>query len=221
MTLNACDKLKRFNWTRLFRLFFIPFHTIYARALHLYIGMDCEHTRKWCTPSWLGRNSISIFGFRFVYSFKHTHLQTWHKIPYTPHVKINTNHATYNTGLLRLQQIYQGLRPGNESFQIETVKRIANVSNAINFLRTLETLNRWSRKFIVLDCPTEMAKEIIINHVRDISLGRRTYHYLLSGLVSIDILALLLVCFFFSFLFFSFFVIFYGFFFCFFVPHFL
>lgn len=124
-------------------------------------------------------------------------------------------HATY-TGLLRLQQIYQGwcrfvlffcfisssvctlilisqfysffyqgLRPGNESFQVETVKRIANVSNAINFLRTLETLNRWSRKFIVLDCPTEMAKEIIINHVRDISLGRRTYHYLLSGLVSI------------------------------------
>lgn len=89
-----------------------------------------------------------------------------------------------HTGLLRLQQIYQGLRPGNESFQVETVKRIANVSNAINFLRTLETLNRWSRKFIVLDCSTEMAKEIIINHVRDISLGRRTYHYLLSGLVS-------------------------------------
>lgn len=87
---------------------------------------------------------------------------------------------------MRLQQIYQGLRPGNESFQVETVKRIANVSNAINFLRTLETLNRFSRKFIVLDCPTEMAKEIIINHVRDISLGRRTYHYLLSGLVSID-----------------------------------
>lgn len=96
-------------------------------------------------------------------------------------------HTHAHTGLLRLQQIYQGLRPGNESFQVETVKRIANVSNAINFLRTLETLNRWSRKFIVLDCPTEMAKEIIINHVRDISLGRRTYHYLLSGLVSIDL----------------------------------
>ncbi|XP_031640639.1 glutamate receptor 1-like [Contarinia nasturtii] len=89
-------------------------------------------------------------------------------------------------GLLRLQQIYQGLRPGNESFQVETVKRIANVSNAINFLRTLETLNRFSRKFIVLDCPMEMAKEIIINHVRDISLGRRTYHYLLTSLVMDD-----------------------------------
>lgn len=94
---------------------------------------------------------------------------------------------TYS-GLLRLQQIYQGLKPGNESFQVETVKRISNVSHAIDFLRTLETLNRWSRKFIVLDCPTEMAKEIIITHVRDISLGRRTYHYLLSGLVSFVLL---------------------------------
>lgn len=86
---------------------------------------------------------------------------------------------------MRLQQIYQSLQPGNETFQVETVKRIANVSSAINFLKTLEALNRWSRKFIVLDCPTEMAKEIVINHVRDVSLGRRTYHYLLSGLVSV------------------------------------
>lgn len=87
-------------------------------------------------------------------------------------------------GLLRLQQIYQGLRPGNETFQVETVKRIANATNAIDFLRTLEELNRWSKKFIVLDCPTDMAKDIVVYHVRDLSLGRRTYHYLLSGLVS-------------------------------------
>ncbi|XP_055385566.1 glutamate receptor 1 isoform X2 [Condylostylus longicornis] len=89
-------------------------------------------------------------------------------------------------GLLRLQQIYQGLKPGNESFQVEMVKRIANVTMAIDFLHTLEELNRWSSKYIVLDCPTEMAKEIVVNHVRDISLGRRTYHYLLSGLVMDD-----------------------------------
>ncbi|KAL5293227.1 GRIA2 family protein [Megaselia abdita] len=89
-------------------------------------------------------------------------------------------------GLLRLQQIYQGLKPGNESFQVEMVKRIANVSMAIDFLHTLESISRWSKKYIVLDCPTEMAKQIVIAHVRDVTLGRRTYHYLLSGLVMDD-----------------------------------
>ncbi|XP_017485933.1 PREDICTED: glutamate receptor-like, partial [Rhagoletis zephyria] len=89
-------------------------------------------------------------------------------------------------GLLRLQQIYQGLKPGNESFQVEMVKRIANITMAIDFLHTLEDLGRFNNKYIVLDCPTEMAKQILIQHVRDISLGRRTYHYLLSGLVMDD-----------------------------------
>uniref|UniRef100_A0A1A9UP33 Receptor ligand binding region domain-containing protein n=1 Tax=Glossina austeni TaxID=7395 RepID=A0A1A9UP33_GLOAU len=90
------------------------------------------------------------------------------------------------TSLLRLQQIYQGLKPGNESFQVEMVKRITNVTMAIDFLHTLEDFGRFTNKYIVLDCPTEMAKEILIQHVRDISLGRRTYHYLLSGLVMDD-----------------------------------
>lgn len=88
-------------------------------------------------------------------------------------------------GLLRLQQIYQGLKPGNESFQVELVKRISNVSMAIEFLHTLEHIGRFTNKHIVLDCPTEMAKQILIQHVRDLRLGRRTYHYLLSGLVSV------------------------------------
>ncbi|CAO1303090.1 unnamed protein product [Diamesa hyperborea] len=86
-------------------------------------------------------------------------------------------------GLLRLQQIYQGLNPGNETFQVEIVKRINNASEAIDFLQKIERLNRWSRKYVVLDCPTEMAKEIVKSHVRDVALGKRTYHYLLSGLV--------------------------------------
>ncbi|KOC67420.1 Glutamate receptor 1 [Habropoda laboriosa] len=100
----------------------------------------------------------------------------------------NRNSLPMNYGrcLLRLQQIYQGLKPGNESFQVETVKRIQNMSEAIDFLRSLEELNRWSNKYVVLDCPTDMAKDIVVSHVRDVALGKRTYHYLLSGLIMDD-----------------------------------
>lgn len=87
-------------------------------------------------------------------------------------------------GLLRLQQIYQSLRPGNESFQVEAVRRIQNTSEAIDYLQSMEEQSRWSNKYVVLDCPTAMAKEIVVTHVRDVTLGKRTYHYLLSGLVS-------------------------------------
>lgn len=87
-------------------------------------------------------------------------------------------------GLLRLQQIYQSLTPSSQTIRVETVKRIANATTAIEFLKTLEKINRWTRKFIVLDCPSDMAKEIVVSHVRDVSLGRRTYHYLLSDLVN-------------------------------------
>ncbi|XP_021919064.1 glutamate receptor 1-like isoform X1 [Zootermopsis nevadensis] len=89
-------------------------------------------------------------------------------------------------GLLRLQQIYQSLRPGKESFQVESVKRIQNISEALDYLHGLEELSRWSHKYVVLDCPTEMAKEIVVSHVRDVTLGKRTYHYLLSGLIMDD-----------------------------------
>ncbi|KAF4529000.1 hypothetical protein B566_EDAN017398 [Ephemera danica] len=85
-------------------------------------------------------------------------------------------------GLLRLQQIYQGLKPGNDSIQVEAVKWLQNVTDAIGFLHSIEELSRWSPKYVVLDCPTEMAKDIVVSHVRDITLGKRTYHYLLSGL---------------------------------------
>ncbi|XP_056633670.1 glutamate receptor 1-like isoform X2 [Diorhabda sublineata] len=88
-----------------------------------------------------------------------------------------------NDGLLRLQQIYQGLTPGSEIFQVTTVRRINNVSEALLFLRGIEEHSRWTNKYVVLDCSTDTAKEIVVNHVRDISLGRRNYHYLLSGLV--------------------------------------
>ena len=50
--------------------------------------------------------------------------------------------CTSFTGLLRLQQIYQSLKPGVESFQVEMVKRIQNASEAIEFLHSLEEIDR-------------------------------------------------------------------------------
>ncbi|ALC43617.1 Glu-RIB [Drosophila busckii] len=117
----------------------------------------------------------------------------WRKIIYLydshdgdPNRRRSRSRSRLPKRLLRLQQIYQGLKPGNESFQVELVKRISNVSMAIEFLHTLEQIGRYTNKHIVLDCPTEMAKQILIQHVRDLRLGRRTYHYLLSGLVMDD-----------------------------------
>lgn len=90
----------------------------------------------------------------------------------------------FHTGLLRLQQIYQTIVPGNETFRVDIVKRIGNVAEALDFLHTVEELSRWTHKYIVLDCSTSLAKQILVSHVRDVKLGKRTYHYLLSGLVS-------------------------------------
>ena len=51
-------------------------------------------------------------------------------------------HLLLFAGLLRLQQIYQSLKPGKESFQVESVKRIQNISEAIDYLHSLEELSR-------------------------------------------------------------------------------
>lgn len=90
----------------------------------------------------------------------------------------------FDTGLLRLQQIYQNISPVKEQFHVDMVKRIASVNETIEFFHKIETNNRWGNKYIVLDCSAEMAKKIIIEHAKDVKLGKRTYHYLLSGLVS-------------------------------------
>ncbi|CAG9800492.1 unnamed protein product [Chironomus riparius] len=124
-------------------------------------------------------------------------MQSEHKISH-PHPKnpVKTKMLHMGKGrLLRLQQIYQGLNPGNETFQVEIVKRINNVTDAIEFLQKIEQLNRWSRKFVVLDCPTDMAKDIVKTHVRDVTLGKRTYHYLLSGLKNQKNLSVACFCF--------------------------
>lgn len=76
------------------------------------------------------------------------------------------------------------MQPGRTTFRITLVKRINNASDAMEFLLALEQHDRWSNKRIVLDCNAKNAKSILVEHVRKVQLGRRTYHYMLSGLVS-------------------------------------
>ncbi|CAN8006284.1 unnamed protein product, partial [Ixodes hexagonus] len=65
------------------------------------------------------------------------------------------------------------------SVSMRFAKRISNSSDANDFLRLLETTDRESRKYVLLDCRFETAKRIIVDHVRDIYMGRRNYHFLL------------------------------------------
>lgn len=62
---------------------------------------------------------------------------------------------------------------------VRFAKRITNSSDANDFLRMLETTDRESRKYVLLDCRFDVARRIIVDHVRDIYMGRRNYHFLL------------------------------------------
>jgi hypothetical protein len=44
------------------------------------------------------------------------------------------------------------------------------------------------RKYVILECDALKAKQIIINHVRDIYMGNRNFHFLLTSLVMDDYL---------------------------------
>ena len=72
---------------------------------------------------------------------------------------------------------------GEPRFHIDMARRISTVAEAIDFLLLLEKQNRDSVKHVVLDCSAQLAKDILVQHVRSVHLGRRNYHYLMSGLV--------------------------------------
>ncbi|GFQ87727.1 glutamate receptor 1 [Trichonephila clavata] len=84
--------------------------------------------------------------------------------------------------LLKLQHIFR-LTTDNYKLEVKVVKRIANASDANAFLRSLESKERESLKYVVLDCSADTARKIIVNHVQDIYMGRRNYHFLLTSLV--------------------------------------
>lgn len=84
-------------------------------------------------------------------------------------------------GLLKLQQIFH--MTANKKLEVRVVRRFYNVSDANAFLHQMELNDRESRKYVVLDSGADVARDIIINHVRDLYTGRRNFHFLLTSLV--------------------------------------
>lgn len=56
----------------------------------------------------------------------------------------------------------------------------------LDYIESLEFNDKEVRKFVVLDCDADLAKEIIVMHVNNIYLGRRNFHFLFAGLASIN-----------------------------------
>ncbi|XP_077519446.1 glutamate receptor 1-like isoform X2 [Amblyomma americanum] len=84
-------------------------------------------------------------------------------------------------GLLKLQQIFH--MTANKKLEVRVVRRFYNASDANAFLHQMELNDRESRKYVVLDSSADVARDIIINHVRDLYTGRRNFHFLLTSLV--------------------------------------
>ncbi|RWS25327.1 glutamate receptor 1-like protein, partial [Leptotrombidium deliense] len=84
-------------------------------------------------------------------------------------------------GLMKLQHIFS-LINDNHTLELRAVKRIVDANDAHEFLRSLEIADPESRKYVILDSDAHTAKAIIVNHVRDIYMGRRNFHFLLTSL---------------------------------------
>lgn len=83
---------------------------------------------------------------------------------------------------MKLQHLFT-LVNNEYTLQLRSVKRIKHAQDAHDFLRNIEMNDKESRKYVILDTDAETAEKIIIDHVRDIYMGRRNFHFLLTSLV--------------------------------------
>ncbi|CAG2110606.1 unnamed protein product [Medioppia subpectinata] len=83
---------------------------------------------------------------------------------------------------MKLQHIFSIVND-NYTLEIRAVKRINDAKDAHIFLQSLELSDSQSRKYVILDCDSETAKTIIVDHVRDIYMGKRNFHFLLTSLI--------------------------------------
>ncbi|KAH9404219.1 Glutamate receptor 2, partial [Tyrophagus putrescentiae] len=82
----------------------------------------------------------------------------------------------------RLQSLLHQL----SGVQLRTVRRFSNVAEANDILQQIEYNASMSYKYVLLETDSRVAREIIVNHVRNIFMSRRHYHFLLTSLVMED-----------------------------------
>ncbi|XP_042145588.1 glutamate receptor 1-like [Ixodes scapularis] len=76
--------------------------------------------------------------------------------------------------LVTLQQFMDSGR-----VRVQQARRVSRSAEAHSMLSSLEKGDQHGRKLVVLDCAYDLAKDIVIRHVRDVYMGRRNYHYVL------------------------------------------
>lgn len=73
--------------------------------------------------------------------------------------------------------------------RLRAIRKFRTVLEANEILRQIEVNSTMSYKYVVLECNPLLARSIIINHVRDIYMGTRNYHFLIANLVMSDFYA--------------------------------
>lgn len=73
-----------------------------------------------------------------------------------------------------------------DGINLKRVRRIASPGQANEMLREIEMNSTMSHKYVVLECSALMAKQIIVDHVRDIYMSTRNYHFLITQIVMED-----------------------------------
>lgn len=70
-----------------------------------------------------------------------------------------------------------------QRMQLKALKRIKDGRQGYEFIRQFEMQDKESTKHVILDCELPLVRQLIIDHVNDIYMGRRNFHFLLSTLV--------------------------------------
>ena len=88
--------------------------------------------------------------------------------------------------MIKLQHIFGLLHNDSYSFELRAVKRIESGEEGHAFLKSLEATNKESNKYVMLECGSDLGREVITKHVADIYMGRRNYHFFFTNLVMDD-----------------------------------